>query len=127
VRHIIFSEQGLNSYDARTEELGFAAYCLAYKKIEKQPAIESFIYHAYMDNPHEFGLNLGLRKWGGKPGVAGEPKPAWYAMRDMGTAREAAAIARAKSIIGEQVWEENLNPQVKTGDRDTTKESEFGA
>ncbi|MCE5259944.1 MAG: DUF5722 domain-containing protein, partial [Chloroflexi bacterium] len=57
-RRIIFSEQGFNTWDAHSEEIGFAAYCLAYKKIEKQPSIEAFMYHAYADNKFEFGLNL---------------------------------------------------------------------
>lgn len=126
-RRIIFSEQGFNSYDAASEELGFAGYCLAFKKIEKQPTIEAFIFHSYADNKHEFGLNLGLRRSSDDPDVLGEAKPAWYAFRDMGTEREAAAIEKAKAIIGEQVWNQILNPQVLAGIRDTTKENEFGA
>jgi len=126
-RRIIFSEQGFNSFDKYSEELGFAGYCLAFKKIEKQPTIESFIYYGYTDNKHEFGLNLGLRRGSDDPDVLGEAKPAWYAFRDMGTEREATAIARAISIVGEHMWNQILNPQVLSGDKDTTKEQEFGA
>ncbi|MHB9034627.1 MAG: DUF5722 domain-containing protein [Anaerolineae bacterium] len=126
-RRIIFSEQGFNSWDAESEEVGYAAYCLAYKKIEKQPGIEAFIYHAYADNRGEFGLNLGLRKWGDAPGEVGAPKPAYYAMRAMGTAEEPAALAKAKAFVGERTWERILNPRVLAGDRDTTQEQEFGA
>jgi hypothetical protein len=125
-RRIIFSEQGFNSYDAYTEEIGFAGYCLAYKEIEKQPTIEAFIYHSYSDNKYEFGLNLGLRRGSDDPKVLGEAKPAWYAMRDMGTEREAAAIEKAISIIGEYTWYQILNPQVLVGNRDMSKENEFG-
>ncbi|NLV75037.1 MAG: hypothetical protein GXY52_10230 [Chloroflexi bacterium] len=126
LRKIIFSEQGLNSYDKRTEELGFAAYCLAYKKIAQQPAIESFIYHAYADNKFEFGLNLGLRRGSDTPGQLGEAKPAWHAMAAMGTEREAEALERARAMIGAEVWDALVNPKVITGERDTAKEEEFG-
>jgi hypothetical protein len=126
-RRIIFSEQGFNSFDAHSEELGYAGYCLAYKKIEAQPTIEAFIFHSYRDNKYEFGLNLGLRRSSDDPEVLGEAKPAWYAMRDMGTEREAAAIAKAISIIGEYAWYQNVSPQVLAGHRDTTKDNEFGA
>jgi hypothetical protein len=126
-RRIIFSEQGFNTFDAFSEEIGYAGYCLAYKKIEAEPTIEAFIYHSYSDNKHEFGLNLGLRRGSDDPDVLGEAKPAWYAMRTMGTPQEAAALEKARAIIGEHMWDITLHPQVIAGNRDTTREQEFGA
>lgn len=125
-RRIIFSEQGFNSMDAYTEEIGFAAYCLAYLKIEKQETIESFIYHCYSDNKYEFGLNLGLRRGREDNGDLGEAKPVWYAFRDMGTEREAAAVEKAKTIVGEHMWNSILNPPEVKGWTVDLKAREFG-
>lgn len=125
-RRIIFSEQGFHSMDDYSEELGFAAYCLAYLKIEKQETIESFIYHAYADNKYEFGLNLGIRRAWTDDGQLGEAKPVWYAFRDMGTEREAAAVEKAKAIVGEHMWNAILNPPKVKGWTVDTKAREFG-
>lgn len=125
-RRIIFSEQGFNTMDAYTEEIGYAAYCLAYLKIQKQETIECFMYHAYSDNKYEFGLNLGIRRAPEEDGTLGEAKPVWYAFRDMGTEKEEAAIEKAKAIVGEHMWNITLNPPEIKGWTVDAKAREFG-
>src|SRR6185503_5308339 len=62
IRHIILSEQGLNSEETdESERIQAAAYALAYWKIVRTNGIEAFIYHAHVDHREEFGLNLGIR------------------------------------------------------------------
>ncbi len=130
-RRIIFSEQGFNSQSGvlrdLTEEQAAAAYCLAYIKARNIPTVDLFTHHAYIDNPHEFGLNLGIRRFDeSKPDHHGEPKPVYYAMADMDTEREKARIARARAFIGETLFDYLLDPPLTHGDGDNASEIDFG-
>lgn len=116
-RHIILSEQGFNAgQDSFTEKQCAAAYALAYQKIDQLPDIDMFMYHAYADNPHEFGLHLGLRRRN-PDGSVGEPRPIYYCMRDMGTEREGEWIQKARSFIGDELYERLLHPVIYAGER----------
>lgn len=71
-RRIILSEQGFHSKEGPEAELvQAAAYCLAYRKVEKLDLIDAFILHRHVDHAHEGGLNLGL--WTHKKGTISEP------------------------------------------------------
>lgn len=125
-RRIILSEQGFNSRNtAFSEQQGAAAYCLAYQKVKKLDAIDLITHHAYVDNPHEFGLNLGVRRYGAD-GNPGEEKPIYFVMRDMDTEREEERIREAREFIGEELFDSLLNPDVICGAPDRSKDGDFG-
>lgn len=130
-RRIIFSEQGFNSQNgplqALTEKMAAAGYVLAYMKARQMKTVDLFMHHAYVDNPHEFGLNLGIRRYDpDAPRHAGEKKPIWYSVADMDTDREPERIEKARAFIGDELFDFLLNPPVENGDRDRSKDSEFG-
>jgi len=115
-RRIIFPEQGFGSRNGEpyTELQGAYGYVLAYLKMRRQPTIDMFLHHSYMDNPWEFGLNLGVRRFGGYDAqgeqVPGEPKPIYYVMRDMDTPAEKVHIEAARAFIGPELFDYLLNP-----------------
>ncbi len=130
-RRIIFSEQGFNSHDGAlkelTERMAEAGYVLAYLKARKMPTVDMLMHHAYIDNPHEFGLNLGIRRYDAtQPMHAGEKKPIYFAVKDMETENEPARIAKARAFIGEELFDYILNPPIVHGERDASKDNEFG-
>ena len=112
LRHIILSEQGFNSLETEeSERLQAAAYCLAYRKVEKTPGIESFILHAHVDNRDEFGLNLGLwrrDKESDDPSAPGSPKPIYYIFKDIDGPKGEEACRFAREVVGEEKWAEIL-------------------
>ncbi len=120
IRPIIFSEQGFHSDETeRSEMTGAAAYCLAYWKIEHQPAVESFILHAHIDNIHEFGLNLGLLrrdKASGEENLPAGPKPIYEAFRVIDGPDADSWYQRARRIVGETIWDEMIHPVLDTKD-----------
>jgi hypothetical protein len=72
-RRIILSEQGFHTPSGSDGEIAqAAAYCYAYKKVEAEEGIDSFILHRHIDHDGEGGLLLGLRR--NKP-AGGEPRP----------------------------------------------------
>ena len=124
-RPIILSEQGFNSrQDELTELQGAAGYTLAYQKMKHLPGILWMTHHAYMDNPKEFGLHLGIRERN-EDGTPGRKRPIYEAMRDMGTEREAERVAWAKEFIGEALWQQLECPVVHECDEDRSKEMDF--
>lgn len=126
-RRIILSEQGFNSRgDAISEEQAAAAYCLAYLKITKQPTIDLFTHHAYVDNRYEFGLNLGLRRLNDDDTI-GEPKPIYYTIVDLNNENREARIAKSRAFIGEKLFDSLLNPEITCGNRILKGNEGFGA
>ncbi len=130
-RRIIFSEQGFNSHSgplqSLTERMAEAGYVLAYLKARQMKTVDMLMHHAYVDNPHEFGLNLGIRRYDpNAPHHAGEKKPIYYAVRDMDTERETERVEKARAFIGAELFDYLLHPPVEYGDRDMSKDSEFG-
>jgi hypothetical protein len=124
-RRIILSEQGFNSKgDTYSEKQGAAAYCLAYQKAKRIPTIDLMTHHAYLDNPYEFGLNLGIRKRNAD-GTPGEAKLIYYMMKDMDTEKEQERIDWARSFIGEELYDSLRMPAITYGEADKSKESEF--
>ncbi|NLG25496.1 MAG: hypothetical protein GX558_09080, partial [Clostridiales bacterium] len=130
-RRVIFSEQGFNSQGGAlrglTERMGEAGYVLAYLKARRQPTVDLMTHHAYLDNPREFGLNLGIRRYdAGHPAHIGEKKPIWYAVRDMDSPAEPARVASARAFIGEELFDYLLDPPLVRGERDTSRDGQFG-
>lgn len=124
-RPIVFSEQGFNSRgDEFTEQQGAAAYILAYQKMKRLPGILWMTHHAYLDNPKEFGLNLGIRERKAD-GTPGRKRPIYEAMRDMGTEREEEKVAWAREFIGEALYQQLECPTVHECDEDKSKEMDF--
>jgi len=118
-RHIAFTEEGFNTRTGKnyTEQQAKYGYVLAYLKIRKQKTIDIFQYYPYMDNPWEFGLNLGLRYFGrygedGMSQIPGEPKPVYEAVKGMDTPDEERLVQEARLFIGEDLFEDVLNPPV---------------
>ena len=109
-RRIVFSEQGFNSMDgplARHSELdGEAGVVLAYMKARNMKTVDMFTHHSSVDNPGEFGLNLGLIRHNG------EPKPDYYAFMAMDTEKEAEYVAKARARIGEDLFDYLLDPVI---------------
>jgi hypothetical protein len=70
-RRVILSEQGFHTPDGPDgEAIQAAAYCYAYRKIDRLDGVDAFILHRHVDHPHEGGLRLGLRR-----NAPGEPDP----------------------------------------------------
>ena len=131
-RRIIFSEQGFNSQNgplqAMTEKMAAAGYVLAYMKARNMKTVDLFTHHATVDNPHEFGLNLGMFRYDpNAPHHIGEPKPIFESFAAMETDREAEAVAKAREFIGAELFDFLLDPPLLYGDRDTSQDDAFGA
>jgi hypothetical protein len=120
-RRIILPEQGFNSRDGEpyTEWQAAYGYVLAYLKIRKQPTIDMFLHHNYIDGPWEFGLNLGVRRFGGYDAdgreLPGEPKPIYWILRDMDTPAEGGRVEAARTFIGPELFDWVLSPPAVTG------------
>ena len=131
-RRIIFSEQGFNSrsdeLQALTEKQAAAGYVLAYMKARKLKNLDLFTHHSYIDNPHEFGLNLGVFRYDPeKPDHKGEPKPIFESVKAMDTPDEPVAVEKARAFIGADLFDYLLNPPVVYGERDKSQDNAFGA
>ena len=131
-RHIIFSEQGFNSQSGpmqgMTEQMAASGYVLAYMKARAMKTVDMFTHHATVDNPREFGLNLGMFRYNANaPHHMGEPKPIFDSFVAMDTEAEAAAVDKARAFIGAELFDYLLNPPLVCGDRDTSNDDAFGA
>ncbi len=106
-RTVHLSEQGPNSPDYSDKSLRDQAACMAYawQKLKVLDAIEAFQYHNWIDNRHEGGLRIGLRKFPDEE-YKGEAKPIWEVYRKLDTPGEEAACEFAKQVIGISDWEE---------------------
>lgn len=124
-RPIILSEQGFNSRgDELTEKQGAAGYILAYQKVKRLPGILWMTDHAYLDNPKEFGLRLGIRERN-PDGTPGRKRPIYEAIRAMGTPLEEQQTAWARKFIGEELYRQLIEPTVYECDEDKSKEMDF--
>ncbi len=131
-RRIIFSEQGFNSQtgpmQALTEKMAAAGYVLAYMKARNMRTVDMFTHHATVDNPKEFGLNLGMFRYDANaPHHMGEAKPIFASFTAMETEKEKEAVQSARSSIGEDLFDFLLDPPLVYGDRDTSQDDAFGA
>lgn len=130
-RRIVFSEQGFNSMNGPlqglTEKMAAAGYVLAYMKARNMKTVDMLTHHACTDNPHEFGLNLGIFRYDPtKPENVGEPKPIFESFEAMDTEKEPEVVAKARAFIGEELFDYLLNPPMVYGERDTAADNQFG-
>lgn len=112
VRPVHLSENGFNSKDYSETALAeqAAGMALAWKKISSLSSIESWQYHNWIDNRHEGGLRIGLRRY---PDDEQEPlgkKPIWHLYQALGTDRENEACAPYLKVIGLSSWDEVTRP-----------------
>jgi hypothetical protein len=106
-RRIILSEQGFHTpKGANGEIIQAAAFCCAYKKIEKIAGIDAFILHRHVDNAGEGGLLLGLRSM--TPNASGERprKKIYECFQAADTPQWETAFRFALPIVGLQDWSE---------------------
>lgn len=108
VRPVHLSENGFNSKDYSDSVLAeqAAGMALAWKKISGLSSIESWQYHNWIDNRHEGGLRIGLRRF---PDDKEDPlgkKPIWHLYQALGTDREDEACAPYLKVIGISSWDE---------------------
>ena len=131
-RRIIFSEQGFHSPNGPLKNLrekqAAAGFALAYLKARNMDTVDMMYNHAFVDNPREFGLNLGMHDYDeNAPDNVGRAKPLAVAFRAMETPGEDAAIAFAREIVGDDMFEYMLHPDILCGDPDTSSETDFGS
>ena len=102
VRDIYLTEQGFHSrdYSDRQLELQAAALAYAWRQLAKHPEIKAMHYHNWIDNRHEGGLRIGLRKFPDDTEDPGGVKPIWRLYRALGGPHEAAAARFADEHIG---------------------------
>jgi len=106
-RQIILSEQGFHTPKGPDGELiQAAAFCYAYKKIERLDGIEAFILHRHVDNAGEGGLLLGLRSNQPKDGDPRPPKKIYYCFRAADTPEWEQTFAFALPVIGIENWDQ---------------------
>ena len=67
-----------------------------YLKAASLPDVDAFMLFRQTDDAHEMESHLAL----GLYDLNGNKKPAYYIYKDLGTANEATAKARASEIIG---------------------------
>lgn len=130
-RRIIFSEQGFNSPDGPLQKLkekqAAAGFTLAYLKARNMKTVDMMYNHAFCDNLREFGLHLGIHRYDpDAPDHVGEARPIGASVRAMDTPGEDAAIAFAREVVGEDMFEYMLHPDILCGDPDTSSETDFG-
>lgn len=111
VRAIHLSEQGPNSPDYSEKSLTEQAAAMAYvwKKIARLDSILGFQYHNWVDNRHEGGLRIGLRRFPDDQEKPLGTKPVWDVYKALGTPDEDAACAFALPVIGLKNWDEAVH------------------
>lgn len=106
-RRIILSEQGFHTPEGTEgETIQAAAYCYAYKIVERLDGVDAFILHRHVDNAHEGGLLLGLRGNKAKDGDAHPKKKIYDCFRAADTPEWEKAFEFALPIVGLQNWNE---------------------
>ncbi len=108
VRDVQLTEQGPNSPDYLEESLRDQAACMAYlwKKMAALDSVSMFHFHNWVDNRHEGGLRIGLRRFPDDEEDPHGKKPVWYVFQALDTENEAESTEFAKEVIGIKDWSE---------------------
>jgi len=106
-RRVILSEQGFHTPKGPDgETLQAAAYCYAYKIVERLDGIDAFILHRHVDHPHEGGLWLGLRALTPANGETRPKKRIYEPFRRADTPQWEKAFEFALPVVGLKNWQE---------------------
>ncbi len=106
-RRVILSEQGFHTPKGPGgETVQAAAYCYAYKLVERLDGIDAFILHRHVDNAHEGGLLLGLRALTPAGGEARPKKRIYEPFRLADTPEWEKAFEFALPVVGLKSWED---------------------
>ena len=106
-RRVILSEQGFHTPTGpEGETVQAAAYCCAYKLVERLDGIDAFILHRHVDNAQEGGLWLGLRAFTPAGGEARPKKRIYEPFRLADTPEWEKAFEFALPVVGLKSWEE---------------------
>ncbi|MFZ9791624.1 MAG: DUF5722 domain-containing protein, partial [Gemmataceae bacterium] len=110
-RTLHLTEQGFNSPDYSEKSLKDQAAGMAYgwNKVKRLPSITMVHYHNWVDNRHEFGLRIGLRKFPDEPGDPLGKKPIWHFLKAADTTGEAETAKPYLPWIGIQNWEQIMH------------------
>jgi len=113
-RPVHCSENGFNSKDYSEKELTdqAAGMALAWMKVQALSSIEAWQYHNWIDNRHEGGLRIGLRKFPDEPGDPLGKKPIWHLYRALGTPGEDGACAPYLPVTGLDSWESAIHRDI---------------
>ena len=112
LKHTLWlSENGTNSrtyseQDLKEQAAGFA---YAWKKMKSLDGIDAIQWHNWIDNRHEDGLMIGLRRFPDDQAEPGGRKPVWFAYQAAGTSQEDAVFEPYKSVIEIQNWSEIMH------------------
>jgi hypothetical protein len=107
-RRVILSEQGFHTPDGpEGEAVQAAAYAYAYRLVENEPGIDSFILHRHVDHGLEGGLKLGL--WardpnGAHPAVPSAKKKIYEVFKAADTDDWRKAFEFALPVVGLERW-----------------------
>ena len=106
-RHVILSEQGFHTPQTpEGQTIQAAAYCYAYKLVERLPGIDAFILHRHVDNAGEGGLLLGLRSNQPSPTDPRPKKRIYDCFRAADTPGWEKSFEFALPVIGLKSWAE---------------------
>lgn len=113
IRQIHLSENGFNSkdYSPKSLEDQAAGMALAWKKMESLSSIKCWHYHNWIDNRHEGGLRIGLRKFPDDPDDPNGEKPIWHLYKALGTTSEDRVCSQYLKTIGIRFWKQILYPK----------------
>ncbi|WP_265593913.1 DUF5722 domain-containing protein [Haloferula sp. BvORR071] len=111
MRPVHLTENGFNSRDYSAEQLACqaAGMALAWKKMAALSSIQVWDYHNWIDNRHEGGLKIGLRKFRDEQGDPLGKKPIWFLYQAFGTKEEDKVAEPYLKTIGIKSWGEIIH------------------
>lgn len=105
-RILFLSENGTNSPDYSDTQLKYqaAGACWAWKKVNRLSGIDGIQWHNWFDNREEFGLRIGLRRFGDDETEPHGCKPVWYVWQAADSDTEDEVFKPYLRVIGVATW-----------------------